>query len=208
MTVDVYPQREGRLVDGLTVEDFQVLEDGKPQAIDGLELVRIERTLSDAERRDPNSTREMWSEAADPKNRVFLVYLDTLHVTVEGAYHIRRPLIDTLNSIIAPNDLFAVMTPNLQARHLAFGRRMESVEEQLTRYWAWGERNRVTEDPTDPVEGALTRCYSKKPVRPGTVDLDPWEADDDGAIRRLDEILIDGGARTGCSRASRTRSCS
>jgi VWFA-related protein len=191
VTVDVYPQQGGRLVEGLTVEDFQLLEDGKPQAIDGLELVRVERTLSDAERRDPNSTREMWSEAADPRNRVFLVYLDTLHVTIEGAYQVRRPLVTMLDSLIAPNDLFGVMTPNVEARHLAFARRMESVEDQLKRYWAWGERNRTTEDPTDPVEGTLRRCYSMKPVTPGKVDLDPWQVEDDGARRGLAEILID-----------------
>jgi VWFA-related protein len=187
VTVDVYPQRDGKLVDGLTATDFQVLEDGKPQAIDGLELVRVERTLSEAERRDPNSTREMWSLAADPRNRVFVVFLDSLHVTIEGSYNVRRPLIDTLDRLIAPNDLFALMTPNLQARHLAFGRRMLSVEEQLTRYWPWGERGRITSDLNDPVEDALTRCFQYLPL-PAQSE---WFVEDDGVIRRLDQVLID-----------------
>ena len=186
VTVDVYPQRDGKLVDGLTAEDLQVTEDGKPQTIDGLELVRVERTLSEAERRDPNSTREMWSLAADPQNRVFVVYLDTLHVTIEGAYRVRRPLVDMLNSIISPNDLFAMMTPNVQARHLAFMRKTATVEEQLSTYWAWGERNRTINDPTDPVEDALERCYGKKPK-----SVDDWGVEDDGALRRLDKVLID-----------------
>ena len=159
VTVDVYPQRDGKLVEGLTAEDFLVQEDGKPQPIDSLELVRVERTLSEAERRDPNSVAEPWAIAADPKNRVFVIYLDSLHVTVDGSHNIRRPLIDTLNSLIAPNDLFGVMTPNLQARHLTLGRRTLGVEEQLSRYWTWGERNRITSDQNDPVEDALTRCY-------------------------------------------------
>jgi VWFA-related protein len=190
VTVDVYPQRDGRLAEGLTAEDFQITEDGKPQAIDGLELVRIERTLSEGERRDPNNTREMWTLAADPKNRVFVVYLDSLHVTVEGSYNIRRPLIDTLNSIIAPNDLFAMMTPNLQARHLTFGRKTQSIEDQLTRYWPWGERGRVTSDLSDPVEEALTRCFQYLPPTP-TQPMTEWMVEDDGLMRRLDRVLID-----------------
>jgi VWFA-related protein len=190
VTVDVYPQRSGKVVEGLTAADFQLMEDGKPQVIDGVELVRVERTLSDAERRDPNTVREMWSLAADPRNRVFVVYLDSLHVSIEGSYNIRRPLIDTLNGLIAPNDLFALMTPNLQARHLAFGRRMQSVEEQLTRYWPWGERGRMTTDLNDPVEDALTRCFQYEPIRPSELPKE-WFVEDDGVIRRLDYVLID-----------------
>ncbi len=188
VTVDVYPQRDGKLVEGLSTEDFQVLEDGKPQAIDSLELVRVERTLSEAERRDPNTVGESWAIAADPKNRVFVIYLDSLHVTVEGSRAIRRPLIDTLNSLIAPNDLFGVMTPNLQARHLSLGRKTQGLEEQLTRYWAWGERNRITSDANDPVEDALTRCYQYRQI---AGKLEEWLVDDDGALRRLDQVLID-----------------
>jgi VWFA-related protein len=192
VTVDAYPHRNGKLVDGLTAADFQLLEDGKPQTLDGVELVRVERTLSDAERRDPNTVREMWSLAADPKNRVFVVYLDSLHVSIEGSHNMRRPLIDTLDRIIAPNDLFALTTPNLQARHLAFGRRMQSVEEQLTRYWPWGERGRATSDLNDPVEETLTRCFQYLPLTPGSgATLTEWFVEDDGVIRRLDQVLID-----------------
>lgn len=191
VTVDVYPQSQGTLVDGLTAEDFQVLEDGRPQTIDGLELVRVERMLSESERRDPNTVAESWAIAADPRNRVFVIYLDTPHVTVEGSNNIRRPLIDTLNSLIAPNDLFGVMTPNLQARHLSLGRRTLGVDEQLSRYWTWGERNRVSNDPEDPVEDALTRCFQYEPLRPNSDVLKEWIVEDNGLLRRLDHVLID-----------------
>jgi VWFA-related protein len=186
VTVDAYPQRDGRLVEGLTAADFQVFEDGKPQTLEGAEFVRIEPGLSEAERRDPNNTREMWDLAADPHNRVFVVYLDHLHVTVDGSHSIRRPLIDTLNQIIAPNDLFGVMTPILQPRHLVLGRRLQSLEDQLGRYWAWGERNRITPDMNDPAELDLFHCFATHPVS-GL----PWEVVYEGEVRRLDELLIE-----------------
>ena len=74
VTVDAYPQRDGRTVEGLTAADFEVLEDGKPQKIENFEFVRIEPSLSESERRDPNTQRESLDQAADPHNRVFVVY--------------------------------------------------------------------------------------------------------------------------------------
>ena len=185
VTVDAYPQKDGRTVEGLTAADFEVFEDGKPQKVENFEFVRIEPSLSESERVDPNNQRESLEQAADPHNRVFVVYLDALHVTVEGSHDIRRPLVDTLNRIVAPNDLFGVMTQNIQPRHLVLGRRLMAVEEQLTRHWPWGERHSLTHDPTDPVEDALTQCFALTP------DGKDWMVRDSGASRRLDRVLID-----------------
>jgi VWFA-related protein len=185
VTVDAYPQKDGRTVEGLTAADFEVFEDGKPQKIENFEFVRIEPSLSESERKDPNTQAESLEQAADPHNRVFVVYLDALHVTVEGSHDIRRPLVETLNRIVAPNDLFGVMTQNIQPRHLVLGRRLIAVEEQLTRYWPWGERHSITHDPTDPVEDALTQCFALTPQG------GPWLVNDSGASRRLDRVLID-----------------
>ena len=154
--VDAYPQRDGRLVEGLTAADFDVREDGKSQQVEMFEFVRVEPSLSETTRRDPNTQREAEALVADPHNRVFVVYLDTLHTTVEGSHNIRGPLVDALNRIVGPSDLFGVMTPNMEPRHIAFGRRLLGVEGQLTRHWAWGERNRITYDPQDPTDDAQT----------------------------------------------------
>mgnify|MGYP006982803577 CR=1 FL=1 len=42
VTVDAYPRKDGHVVLGLTPKDFEVLEDGVPQAIDQFEFVRVE----------------------------------------------------------------------------------------------------------------------------------------------------------------------
>lgn len=188
VTVDAYPQRDGRTVEGLTATDFEIFEDGTPQKVENFEFVRIEPSLSASERRDPNTQAESLELAADPHNRVFVVFLDALHVGAAGSHNIRRPLVDTLNRIVAPNDLFGVMTQNIQPRHLVLGRRLLSVEEQLTRFWPWGERHRITFDPTDPGEVFLKGCFEVRPVGGGFVD---WKVLDDGVERYLYEILID-----------------
>jgi VWFA-related protein len=185
VTVDVYPRRDGRIVEGLTAADFEVFEDGTPQKLDNVEFVRVEPSLSESERRDPNTQAESLELAADPHNRVFVAFLDRLHVEVEGSYAIRRPLVDLLNRVVAPNDLFGVTTQNLEPRHLVLGRRLISVDEQLTRYWPWGERNSITPDSSDPAEVFLRGCFEYR--RGGG----RWLVDDDGLERVLSDVLID-----------------
>jgi len=157
VTVDAYPRREGRIVEGLTAADFEILEDGKLQKVDQFEFVRVE-PVPEAARRDPNNQRDMLQQAADPHNRVFVTYLDIHHVSVAGSHDIRRPLVEMLNRIVAPNDLFGVTTSKVNPRSLVLGRRMQSVEEQLAKHWPWGERKRISNDPDDPKEDFFQRC--------------------------------------------------
>jgi VWFA-related protein len=187
VTVDVYPQKDGLIVEGLKASDFQVLEDGKPQTVENAEFVRVEPVLSESERRDPNSISEMLQIAADPHNRVFVVFLDMLHVSVGGSHASRRPLVDSLNRIIGEKDLFGVMTQNTDPRALTLGRRLLTIEEQLTKYWTWGERNRLLSDPADLMEETLKSCFEVKPI----LTFPPWFISDNGQQRLLYELLVD-----------------
>jgi hypothetical protein len=78
VTVDAYPRKDGRIVEGLTPDDFEILEEGVKQAIDQFEFVRVE-PIPETERRDPNNQREMLQLVADPHNRAFVIYLDSAH---------------------------------------------------------------------------------------------------------------------------------
>src|SRR6185295_10533067 len=110
--VDAYPRKDGRIVEGLEPGDFQISEDGVPQKVDQFEFVRVEPAL-EPDRRDPNNQREMLQQAADPHNRVFVIYLDKYNVDVFGSYYSRKPIVEMLNKLIGPNDLFGVMTANI-----------------------------------------------------------------------------------------------
>ena len=131
MQVDVYPSRDGKIVEGLTPADFQVFEDGRPQAVDGFEFIRIEPNTPDAFRRDPNTQEEGNQLAQIWRNRVFVVYLDYYHMNLVGSHTTRRPLVDFLNRMLSANDLFGVTTTKLRPRDLILGRRTETLEEQL-----------------------------------------------------------------------------
>ncbi|MBA2258201.1 MAG: VWA domain-containing protein [Acidobacteria bacterium] len=147
--VDAYPMRDGKIIEGLRAADFEVLEDGVPQKIESFQFVQFPQSNPAEERRDPNSQREGFQLAADPTYRVFVIYLDNLHVDFTGSWHARVPLITFLNRVLGPKDLFGVLTTKQSVEDLMLGQQTLMIEEQLTKYWDWGRGGRVTEEPAD-----------------------------------------------------------
>lgn len=142
--VDVFPvDRAGKRVEGLTAADFEVYEDGKLQSIDSFEFVSIEPDLEEA-RIDPNTQREGEELAKDPRARVFVVVLDRWHVDVLGGAQVRRPLVDMLDRLIGPRDVFGVITPQMRPSDLILGRKTITAADMLERHWVWGARGTIT----------------------------------------------------------------
>ena len=155
--VDAYPRRDGRIVEGLKAADFQILEDGKPQQVDTLEFIRVEPHTPDADRIDPNSQADANRQAADPRNRVFVLYLDHYHAGLRASHAMKRPVIDMLNRMLAPKDLFGVATVHTQGRDLILGRKTLTLEDQLEKHWTWGLNSGVID--LEPEEQHVQRCY-------------------------------------------------
>jgi hypothetical protein len=61
---------------------------------------------------EPASIDAANQAAADPANRIFVVFLDTYHVEPTAALQTRRPLENLLNKVIGQDDLVAVMAPD------------------------------------------------------------------------------------------------
>ena len=158
--VDAYPSRDGKIVEGLTVDDFEVLEDGVRQKVESFQFVEFEQNAPLEERRDPNSQREAFELAADPARRVFVLYLDNLHVSFVGSHRSRVPLTTFMNRVLNPRDLFGVMTTVQRPEDLMLGAQSQFIEEQLDKYWDWGVGARVLEDDEDMM---LSVCYPGGP---------------------------------------------
>jgi VWFA-related protein len=188
--VDVYPHRDGRIVEGLTPADFEVLEDGRPQRIDAFEFVRLEGGASPELRADPNTLPAMRALAADPHNRVLVVFLDNGHTTLEGGRAIRQPLVNMLERATGPRDLFGVLTSHMRAQDLTLARLTDSIDEQLSRFWTWGMRQRVTTDAADPMEALLRSCFHVR-QKAESIDFEDWLVKDGPVVRYLDDILIE-----------------
>jgi VWFA-related protein len=157
--VDAYPTKDGKIIEGLTAKDFQVLEDGKPQAIESFEFIRIEPNAPEATRRDPNTAEEGNRLAADPRNRVFVIYLDHFHASLAGSHAIVTPVVTMLNRMLTANDLFGVATALMKPRDLVLGRQTTTIEDQLARNWTWGLQKGAI--ALGPEEEGLVRCYGE-----------------------------------------------
>jgi VWFA-related protein len=154
--VDAYPLRDGKPALDLKAEDFEVFEDGAPQRIETFEHVVVRPAGAQAERIDPGSQRGALQAVANPRNRVFVIFLDTNHVDVAAAHAINEPLIRLIDRILGPDDLVGVMTPAMAATQVVFGRKTQVIEESLRRNWAWGTRFTLQRDER---ERAYMACY-------------------------------------------------
>jgi VWFA-related protein len=144
--VDVYATKDGVALQDLTADDFEVAEDNTPQKIDTFEHIVVRTGGPQEERSEPTSVTAANALAADPRRRVFVLYLDTEHVGYEGSYRIKEPLIELMTRVMGADDLVGVMTPTMSPSQITFGRRTKVIEEGLRTNWAWGRRESIMLD--------------------------------------------------------------
>jgi VWFA-related protein len=169
VTVDVTPTRDGAVVDDLTADDFELLENGKPQKVESFEFVPVEHATPIEELKDPNNQREMLERVKDPRTRVFVIFLDVFHVSLSEGFYSRSPIVHLLDRLLAPTDLFGVMTPHDEPWQLTFARKTQSIEEQLAQHWIWGVADSKVE--MEPAEVALENCYATTPMKQWLAEL-------------------------------------
>jgi VWFA-related protein len=155
--VDVYPTRDGAAVQDLAAEEFELLEDGQRQKIDAFEHVVISPAGPQSMRVEPGAVRAGEQMAANPRNRVFVFFLDIPHVAVDGSHRIKEPLIRLIDRILGPDDVIAVMTPEMSAAQITFGRKTEVIADMLRDRWTWGARHSIV--PMDAREREYEQCY-------------------------------------------------
>lgn len=181
--VDVYATTgDGTPLDDLRREDFRLLEDGAPQTIDQFTHVAIRSGGPPATRSDPRSPDEGRQAVTDARARVFVLFLDVMHVDVNESRLIARPLIGALRRLLGPDDLIALVTPQMSLDSITFTRQLANLESTLER--AWGARDRT--DVLDPVERRYAVCYPGLPGPGQTVAPDLGIAQD-MILRRREE---------------------
>jgi VWFA-related protein len=165
--IDAYVTgRDGRPVQDLEAGDFEILEDGKRQEVQTFEHVVVRGSSPLESRIQPASPQEGRQMAADPRARLFVLFLDNYHVRVDSSHRIRAPLTRLLEKTIGADDLVAVMTPEMSVRELSFTRVMGPIQELLARYWYWGER--ASSVDYDDTERDYTVCYPKEGLGAGS----------------------------------------
>ncbi|HVG72586.1 MAG TPA: VWA domain-containing protein [Vicinamibacterales bacterium] len=155
--VDMYATRDGKPVNDLTAADLEVLEDGVAQKIEDFEHVVVRSAGSSASRAEVDGLRGSREAAADPRARVFVIFLDTYHTQLDGSAMMRKPLVAFLDRVLGPDDLVALMTPEMAGSDISLGRKTDVIERIVSEEW-WGRRARVADQ--DAKELLYERCLA------------------------------------------------
>jgi VWFA-related protein len=154
--VDVYATKGGVPIQDLGEEDFEVFEDNVPQKIESFEHVVVNPAGPQAALVEPSSPSQALQLVADPRRRVFVIFLDTHNVPYEGSHAIKEPLISFMQQVLGEDDLVALMTPDMSPDQLTFGRRTKVIEDGLRQSWFWGRRDTLS---LDKWEQAIADCF-------------------------------------------------
>jgi VWFA-related protein len=153
---DVYVSKDGIALTDLKAGDFTVYEDDKPQQVESFQLVEARAPIPQSQRTDPTNVRDMRQQMQDSA-RVFTLFFDQYFVQLSGSFYARKPIIETLDKVIGPDDLVGAMTPLMTPTSVTYSKRTRSIESFLTETWHWGERFRdeplSTQDPV--IKGCL-----------------------------------------------------
>ena len=156
--VDMYASRGGQPIEDLKQDEVEIIEDGVLQKIDAFEHVKV-RTVNPQESRiEPNTIEQSRQMAGDPRTRVFVIFLDTYHTQIEGSATMKQPLLNFLDRVLGPDDMVAVMTPEMAATEITFARKTTVISKMLERETFWGRRGRNAVD-NDEKEDLYEACY-------------------------------------------------
>ena len=71
----------------------------------------------------------MRQEALDA-GRVFTMFFDRFYVSLSGSYHARSRSSKRSTSVIGPDDLIGVMTPEMSPSAITYSRKTTSIEKR------------------------------------------------------------------------------
>ena len=160
--VDMYASIDNKSIEDLTAEEVEVLEDNVPQKLEAFEHVQVRPAGPQESRREPNTVEQSRQMAAEGRARVFVIFLDTYHTTIEGSANMRLPLIKFLDRLLGPDDMVALMTPEMGASEIALGRKTTVISNIMQAQWMWGRKGRLVDD--DPKEQRYQECFGIGPM--------------------------------------------
>ncbi len=128
--VDAYPTHDGKIIEGLTAEDFELSEDGKPQSVASADFVPFD-ALPDDDRGSHISAREGLELAADARYRVILFVIDRESFDRRQWPDVRDSLVRFLETEVTPRDLLALITTDRPWSDLVIGKRLSEIQREL-----------------------------------------------------------------------------
>ena len=154
--------KTGAFVSGLTPDDFDVTEEGKPQKIDTFRLVMLDggrMPSGDAAPRAITSDADEAREAARDDVRLFGVFFDDYHVSREASLQTRDTLARFVDRELGPSDMVGLMYPLTATSSVLFTRRHDTIESAIAKFT--GRKGEY--DPKNTAEENVMRQFFDKP---------------------------------------------
>lgn len=132
----IVDDRKDQPVTNLTQADFEVLEDGKPQAIEQFTLVKVDGNPRPGAP-PPREIRNRGDEeliANREDVRVFVIFLDDYHTRRANSMTVREPLKRFVQAQLRPNDIVAIMYPLTPVSDLSFTRNHDAIVSAIDRF--------------------------------------------------------------------------
>ena len=132
----IVTDKKGEPVDDLTMEDFQVREDNKPQTVEQFRLVRVDRSSRPPGEpiREIRDRDDVEREAAYDDVRLFVFFFDDYHTRDLNAMTIRRYLQEFVAKEIRPTDMVAFMYPLSPLDTVTFTRNPQRISATIDRF--------------------------------------------------------------------------
>ena len=132
----IVTDRQGNPVHDLKQEDFEVTEDGKPQAIQTFKLINVSEDTGvgiDPPREVRNPIDEQM-EAARDDVRLFAIFLDDYHVRLENSMRAREILARFAENSFNPKDIVSIMYPLWSINDVILNRNRKALATALREF--------------------------------------------------------------------------
>ena len=132
----IITDRRGQPITDLRQEEFEIVEDGKPQAIEQFRLIKVDGVAPPPGEiaRAIRSPEDEQREANRDDVRVYVFFLDDYHVRRENSMSVREPLTKFVQTQLRPQDIVAVMYPLTPVRDIQFTRNHEAVVRAIQQF--------------------------------------------------------------------------
>jgi VWFA-related protein len=125
----IVTDRQGNPVNDLRAEDFEVTEDGTPQAVQTFKLINVTDKVGVGSEppREVRTPIEEQSEAARDDVRLYAIFLDDYHVRLENSMRSREPIARFIENLLQPADMVGIMYPLWSINDVMLSRNRKSV---------------------------------------------------------------------------------
>jgi VWFA-related protein len=132
----IVSDKKAQPVTNLTQNDFEVLEDGKPVAIEQFRLIKVDGnpTPGGPPPKQIRNRNDEELEAARDDVRVFVFFMDDYHVRRANSMSVRPTLIRFIQQQLRPTDMIGIMYPLMPVSDLQLTRDHEKIANAINTF--------------------------------------------------------------------------